>query len=189
MQFMARHVEAEAHKRVRITKVRRAILTSLAVVGVTALAIAMPNTLQLLDKPLNRINRRNIRTAMRDLVRKGLLRESGKGDLELTAKGRTYLDAVQLSTRRPRRPRVWDKQWRLVAFDIPERRAAYRRQLVLTLRNLGFYRLQDSIWVFPYDCEELITLIKADFRLGREVLYMIVVALEHDAALKRHFGL
>lgn len=74
-------------------------------------------------------------------------------------------------------------------FDIPERRRRVRTRVRQTLTTMGFYRLQDSVWVYPYDCEELIILLKADFKIGKDLLYVIADKVEHDAPLKTHFGL
>jgi hypothetical protein len=53
----------------------------------------------------------------------------------------------------------------------------------------GFVRLQDSVWVYPYDCEDIITLLKAEYRIGDDMRYMIVDSIERDSALRRHFKL
>ena len=58
-----------------------------------------------------------------------------------------------------------------------------------TLQSIGFSRLQDSVWIYPYDCEALITLFKADLRIGKDMLYMIVDELEYDAPIRKRFGL
>ena len=55
--------------------------------------------------------------------------------------------------------------------------------------HIGFVRLQDSVWVYPYDCEDLIVLLKADFKIGKDVLYMIVDEMEGDTHLRKEFGL
>ena len=57
------------------------------------------------------------------------------------------------------------------------------------MKEMGFLRLQDSVWVFPYDCEEVIALIKADLRIGKDVLYTIVEKIENDKPIKKHFDL
>ena len=59
----------------------------------------------------------------------------------------------------------------------------------MTLRDIGFIRLQNSVWVYPYDCEDLITLLKADFRVGKDVLYLVVEAMENDKEIRKHFRL
>ena len=82
----------------------------------------------------------------------------------------------------------WDGKWRVVIFDIPEERKSIRNQIRKALVSVGFMRLQDSVWVYPYDCEDFITLLKADFKIGKEVLYMIVEELEYDKPVKSYFG-
>ena len=57
------------------------------------------------------------------------------------------------------------------------------------MRELGFIRLQDSVWVYPYDCEDLMALLKADLKLGSAVLYMVVEHIENDKHLRAEFGL
>ena len=87
------------------------------------------------------------------------------------------------------RPLSKDKKWRVLAFDIKEYRRDTRDKLRKTLVSIGFERLQNSVWIYPYDCEDLIALAKADLRIGADVLYMIVERLEHDKHLREHFSL
>ena len=96
------------------------------------------------------------------------------------------LEAREYAIQKPRR---WDRKWRVLIFDIPEYRKGMRDKIRYTLRTIGFVRLQDSVWIYPYDCEDLITLLKADFHVGRDMLYMIVDSLEGDATIKKRFGL
>ena len=56
--------------------------------------------------------------------------------------------------------RRWDHRWRVVIFDIPERRKSVRVSLRRFMQEYGFVRLQDSVWIYPYDCEDLIALAK-----------------------------
>lgn len=57
------------------------------------------------------------------------------------------------------------------------------------MRDIGFVRLQDSVWVYPYDCEDFIALLKAELKVGKDVLYAIVDTIEFDKHIRRHFGL
>jgi len=77
----------------------------------------------------------------------------------------------------------------VVIFDIKERRKIIREELRKELINLGFRRLQNSVWIYPYECEELIIMLKSYFSIGKDVLYMVVERLENDKWLKRDFGL
>jgi len=87
------------------------------------------------------------------------------------------------------KPKNWDGRWRVVIFDIWERRRPARNKLRYLLQKSGFYKIQNSVWVYPYDCEELIALLRVEMRLGNSVLYIIAEGIEQDQKLVTHFGL
>ena len=74
-------------------------------------------------------------------------------------------------------------------FDIREERKRLREKVRQTLISLGFKRLQDSVWVHPYDCEDIIMLLKSDFKIGKDLLYIIADTIENDTRLRKDFGL
>lgn len=47
----------------------------------------------------------------------------------------------------------WDKKWRVVIFDIPQELHNKRNRFRKKLKSLGFYKIQKSVFVFPYPCE------------------------------------
>jgi len=57
------------------------------------------------------------------------------------------------------------------------------------LQNVGCVRLQNSVWVYPYDCEEVVELLKANYKIGEELLYIIAEKIEGDQWLKKYFKL
>ncbi len=122
------------------------------------------------------------------LAQKGFIEYRG-GQVYLTPRGEAELQKSELRGYVARKPRRWDERWRVLIFDIPEYRKGLRDKMRRTLIAVGFVRLQDSVWVYPYDCEDLITLLKADLRIGKDVLYMVVETLEGDGPLKKHFRL
>ena len=83
----------------------------------------------------------------------------------------------------------WDGKWRLVIFDIPEKKQKIRRRIPAIFTRAGLYRLQDSIWIYPYDCEDIIGLLKTELGVGKEVLYVIADEIENDKYLRAHFDL
>lgn len=177
-------LETELKHEIRMTKMRRAILATVQIAGILTLAAMAPNTLSLLGK-VPRRGTEKLKSAVRRLEEKGLL-HVGPNGIRLTDKGESFLQTTSL---RPVQPWLWDKKWRVVIFDIPEIKKIQRALLRDMLARIGFVRLQNSVWVYPYDCEELIVLLKTDYRLGKEVLYMIVDKIERDSVLKRHFQL
>ncbi|MCX6812557.1 MAG: CRISPR-associated endonuclease Cas2 [Candidatus Berkelbacteria bacterium] len=72
------------------------------------------------------------------------------------------------------RPEKWDKMWRIVIFDIKEKLRSSRDSLRLKLKNLGFIKIQKSVYIFPFPCtEEISTLSKS---LGVEKSVTIFIA-------------
>ena len=114
----------------------------------------------------------------------------GKQYARLTERGEEALalgqQKMQLATSKPRK---WDRRYRLVMFDVPERRKKIRERLRFQMRDAGFLRIQDSAWLYPYDCEEFMALLKADLRIGKDVLYAVVEEIENDRWIRKHFGL
>jgi len=131
------------------------------------------------------------KTVLERLAQKGFItfeERDGRRYARITEKGKRIL---QLETQKVEhlKKRKWDKRWRVVIFDIPERRRKIRVRLRLFMQQYGFTRLQDSVWVYPYDCEDLVALAKANFHLGTDVLYMRVEHIENDKHLREHFEL
>ncbi len=183
--------EQESRERTKRNQLRKIILETVKGAGVISLAFVAPNVVGAMAKlgllPSARQKDVVTRTSTR-LVAAGLM-EWHDSKLRLTPKGEKTLRILKLQEYARSRPRRWDKKWRVLIFDIPERRKGLRLKLRSTLRTIGFVRLQDSVWVYPHDCEDLIALLKADFHIGDDVLYMIVDSIERDAELRRHFKL
>ena len=184
-------IEGRVARRVKRQKIQDIVLTGLYAVTAVGLAVAAPNAVQLLKQvekyvgPQKRLDRR-IAQATTRLKAKGLI-SSGK---ELTARGRKYAESVDATMRvRPLVPLRWDKKWRIVIFDVWERRRDVRDRLRGLLESNGFVKIQNSVWVYPYPCEELFAFLRADLRLGLGMLYIVAEEIENDQRLRKHFGL
>ncbi|MEK7101762.1 MAG: CRISPR-associated endonuclease Cas2 [Patescibacteria group bacterium] len=185
-------MEQESRKRRKKQNLQRALLFTLATAGIVAWAVMAPNTLRLLKYLPGDPIRYRLRTAAGKLVAKGYavwIKREGAYCLRLTEKGHKALALEQsvLSLNSPKR--TWDGQWRIVTFDVPERRRGVRGRLRMMMKSVGFIRLQESVWVYPYDCEEFMALLKAELKIGRNVLYVIADSIEQDSALRKHFSL
>ena len=75
----------------------------------------------------------------------------------------------------------------MLIFDIPERQRELRDKVRNTLKTIGFKQLQQSVWIYPFDCEDFITLLKMDFKIGKNLLYLVAEALEYDRHLRDYF--
>lgn len=185
-------LEAELAKEIRKSKIQKAILGTVAVAGIMAVAVVAPNIFSAFRQPFTRQQKYKTNRTIDKLVKAGLLtwEKTDRGTFtRLTSKGEKILDEVERSNFNLKKPKHWDQRWRVIIFDIPEKRKVVRERIRYTLMQIGFIRLQDSVWIYPYDCEELILLLKADFKIGKDIIYMIVEKLEGDRHLRNHFNI
>lgn len=109
--------------------------------------------------------------------------------LRLTPAGQELLVRYEFKQTTVPRPRRWDRRWRVVIFDVHETRKYLRDRVREQLQRWGFYQLQKSVWVYPYDCEERIELLKTGHRVRHDLLYLTVIDMAQDNKLRKHFGL
>jgi DNA-binding transcriptional regulator PaaX len=185
------NLEAVGRENTKRKNIRSFVLSSVALAGMLGVAVVAPNVLGAMNKLgfLPGKRQKEIINRARDrLVQQGFLKRVD-GFLELTERGKKALQILEAREFQMRQPKRWDRKWRVLIFDIPEHRKSMRDRVRRTVETIGFVRLQDSVWIYPYDCEDLIALLKADFKIGKDMLYMIVEELEGDRHIKRHFGI
>lgn len=182
--------------RVKRGMVLKTILGLLAVGGLIAVAAVAPNAVQALTLFTGRPRRHHlgyVKNTFNRLAERGLVRrQKGKGGkiyFAITERGKSELAKYQLGGLKIKKPWRWDGKWRVLIFDVKEYRRGDRDRLRDELISLGFVRLQNSVWVHPYGCEEVVMLLKTSFRFGRQLLYLVVEKLENDGWLRRAFNL
>ena len=185
-------LEKESRKKARKGEIQKVILKTIAAVGFLSVALMAPNALKMLGSFGIKTSDGTKKAVMRSrkrLVQRGLLEYTPQGLLRLTEKGKMKLRQLELCDYALQKPKRWDKKWRVLIFDIKEERRSMRDKIRRALSIIGFVRLQHSVWVYPYDCEDVITLLKADFEIGKDLLYLIVDTIENDKKLKQIFKL
>ncbi len=184
-------LEKHSQERARREHLQKIVLGTIKVAGILSVGLLAPSVIGAMDKlgllPKSR-QREYITSSAAKLTKRGLLKYIN-GHYELTKDGEKILRQWELSDYIIHRPKKWDKKWRVVIFDIPEKKRKTRDKITILFRQAGFQRLQDSVWVFPYDCEDIIGLLKTDFHVGKYLLYMIVEELENDKQLRKDFNL
>lgn len=83
----------------------------------------------------------------------------------------------------------WDGKWRIVIFDIPEKMRRGRDALRDKLKELGFYELQKSVFIFPYECKDEIEFVIEFFNLRRYVRFGVLENIDNEIHLKKIFKL
>ncbi len=111
------------------------------------------------------------------------------GRVRLTTAGEKELALYETKNKPINRPKKWDGKWRIVIFDIWERRRNMRDTIRRYLSHLGFVYLQNSVWVFPYECREVVDLLKTRHKLRPAVIYIVAESIENDRFLRKKFGL
>src|SRR3989344_6111044 len=97
---------------------------------------------------------------------------------------------MQVDSLEIKKPKRWDKKWRLVIFDIAQLKKIYREAFRGKLKELGFRPLQKSVWIHPFDCQPEIELLKIFFGLSsKEMRLMVVEDIGEDSCLKKSFQL
>lgn len=181
----------------RQAQVMKTILKTVEVAGLISGAMLVPGVAVALNEADKRQRKYRqkyyISEKIGELAKKGFIEykknNQGTNCLQLTKKGKDELKKYALEKITIKKPWRWDKKYRVIIFDIKEFKRGTRDKLRHWLEHLGFVRLQNSVWVYPYDCREVIILLKSRFKIGKEVLYMTVDSIENDKWLKAQFGL
>jgi hypothetical protein len=182
-----------AEKRTRVD-VQQILLTSIGggILNVEALVADVLHTLTNLKKDDRRYHSSYyVHNAIGRLEKNGLLSLSslgGQASVHLTEKGEREIAKAETEVE-VHSYKKWDGKWRLVIFDIKETKKGMRDRIRRNLIRFGFEKLQNSIWVYPYECEDLITYLKIDCGIDKEVLYVVSEHIQDDGWIKKKFGL
>ncbi|MBU3965134.1 hypothetical protein KKG29_00865 [Patescibacteria group bacterium] len=110
--------------------------------------------------------------------------------ISLTDEGKKKANWLQIDSLKINKPKKWDRKWRIVIFDIAQLKKIYREAFRGKLKELGFYQLQKSTWIHPFDCRPEIELLKDFFGFTESELRLIVAAdIGNDSKLKKIFKL
>ena len=146
-----------------------------------------------ISKEWQEINRKTLYEAIRKLYQSKLIDYQENDDstvtLVLTDSGKNKVLRYNLDKIEIKKPTRWDKLWRMVIFDIPESFKEGRNALAAKLKQLGFYPLQKSVFIHPYECKDEIDFIVEIFNLRPYVRFIIVQETDVDLDLKNKFKL
>lgn len=107
--------------------------------------------------------------------------------ITLTKNGREKMLRYKIDEMEIKKPARWDRQWRLVMFDIPHYKRRARDAFRSKLKNLEFYPIQKSVFITPYPCEDEIDFIASIFNVRKNVLILYVSHFEGEEKLRDHF--
>lgn len=174
----------------------------LKAVGLGAIVLTMfmaPNMGKVFGPLLDDVPERNWR---RDKVREAIQRlrrgryvklvyRGGEQYLAITEWGNERLSQFDFDgLKPPKKPWRWDKKWRMVIFDIPERRKRERRAFRDKLDEIGLLPLQKSVFIHPHPCEDEIDFLCQFLNISRFVHYVEAKHLGNaEIKARKHFEL
>lgn len=161
-----------------------ATLAIMATGGIITLGVMAPGLLTEINKISRRKRKektekyREIWRNFNSLKKKGNLEfvkeEDGYLFYRFSEKGKNKVRKFIIDELQINAPKEWDKKWRLIIFDIPEKKRNARVALRKKLNDMGFYQCQKSAWIHPFPCLEEIEFVKDVFNIKPFVKIFLV---------------
>lgn len=146
-----------------------------------------------INKEWEQINNRALHYAIKKLYISKLIdiKENPDGAITIVInqKGKTQALTYKVDQIQIKPMKEWDKKWRIILFDIPERFKKARDAFSYSLKQLGFYRLQKSVFIHPFECEDEIEFIIEFWNLRPYVRIVITQQIDNELHLKKLFNL
>lgn len=114
--------------------------------------------------------------------------EHGMQVIKITSQGRQKILKIALDNLAVEKPAVWDRKWRIVSFDLPEKQKRLRKILVEYLKAWGFYPLHKSVYLHAYPCLDQIEYLRQYMGINEYVRIFTVIGIENDALFKEFFA-
>jgi CRISPR/Cas system-associated endoribonuclease Cas2 len=77
----------------------------------------------------------------------------------------------------------------VIVYDIANLKKFQRELFRETLKRLNFLRLQKSVYITPFVCDDEIEYLRQVFDIGSEVLVLRVAEIENAQVYKIYFGI
>lgn len=140
------------------------------------------------------VSKHKVRRVLKDLEKKKVLRiEQKDGEAIVYIKNLFHTSVAKYSLKSlldlKRKKKKWSGKWVLVIFDVPESQKNKRDYLRRFLSKIGFYAYQKSVYVYPYECEKEVALIKKIVEGGKYIKYVLADKIEDEPKVKRYFNL
>lgn len=146
-----------------------------------------------IPKEFEKVNRQAIQRAIRSLYSSHLVQEvnnkDGSTTLILSENGKHKALQFNIEKLEIKKPAKWDKRWRVIMFDIPEKLRKLRNSLRFHFREIGLIEFQKSVFVYPYPCHEEIEFIVELYNARKYVRFLLVENVDNELHLQKKFNL
>jgi len=149
--------------------------------------------LKQIPKEWRKENRQAIERAINSLYVSHLIKEKNYKDgtttFILSENGKQRTLKFNIDKMEIKRPTQWDKKWRVVMFDIPEKLRQMRDSLRLHFKKIGLIELQKSVFVYPYPCSREIEFILEFYNARKHVRFVLAEKIDNQLHLMKKFDL
>lgn len=183
-------------------EISRIILKGLMVAGAVTIAstspyfvpMVMPKILRYAKYKLKRrSDEKKFQRSFSYLKNQGMVKFEYKGKqlhISLTDEGRKKVEKYRIDDLEIKKPKIWDKKWRVLIFDVKEKNKVKREAFRGKLKELGLYQLQKSVWVCPYDFHGEIDVLRNFFSFSKDEMKVIhAYDIENSDEIKNFFNM
>ena len=171
------------------------LLKVLVVGGVVTIAAINPFfgllTAKVIEEELKKRKWRGLRNSLYYLKHRGFVEVEQDADglysVKATDAGKLQAEKYDLDDISIKVPKKWDKQWRLVIFDIPADKQKGRLALLSKLKQLGFIMLQKSVWAHPFECQNEVAVLARAFEVDKYIQHLVCSNVSSSEYLKGEF--
>lgn len=137
-------------------------------------------------KEWDKFNLWRLRQVIKRLERQKAVEITG-GIVKITKKGRRKL--LKFDLEKMELKKRTDGKWRIIIYDVANLKRSQSEFFRETLKRLNFLRLQKSVYITPFVCDDEIEYLRQLFDIGSEVLILKVAGIENEQVYKRYFGI
>lgn len=165
--------------------------------AILALAVTAPGVIKIFKdfnqkKPWDEYYPSTIERLAKKLFRQGIVEiknEEGIPTVQITDKGKVEVFKYDLDRLSIKPQKKWDGKWRLVVFDISRKYNKIRDLIRNRLKIMGFYKFQESVFIYPYPCEKEIQYMREVLHVPHSIKLIRADRIENDKQLKQIFNL
>lgn len=139
-----------------------------------------------------KFNQTYLRQTLRRLAKQKLVEikeVAGKQQIIITSQGKKRIVLYAREELEIKKPKSWDKKWRIVIYDIPQREKKLQQVIREALKNLGFLLMQESVYIIPYPCYKEVEFLREYYGVGTYLKYLVAEKLEDDVPYRTYFDL
>lgn len=140
-----------------------------------------------LNKKPNNVSSYFLRLRRQKLI--DFTEKDDKFSIVLTENGKEVFLRFNYEDLKIKIPKIWDRNFRVIIFDVPETRRSARDSLREKMKELGCVRFNDSVWVYPYPCQEEIDFIANYWKIGKYVHFILASDITNRDLLEKAFHL